>query len=447
MTIELIYLDKLDVIGKGKEVLKHFVAVAIAVTMALHVSSIRIYAQNQTQSSSELQDYIILNDGNLTEQKFQQMVNLFGAQSNKKTPVGLGTIVSLLNASPTNYLIKLNSSLAWAQKYDIPIQIKFDTEYYWDYRIDLWNFWDPARPGYNPDNKYNVEWTSWNPDSAVKITWLNWGRQIRKPPAPNFMSPKYREAWKTELVRGVEAVKKWYNQLPEDKKYLFAGIVVGWESSIGVNLFHYPNGNNYLDKAESNDPLVGRNAANPNLLPSRGIQTIGYAAVSTAKIKTSGTLTEADQAEVVRRHLEDHAKTVFDAGIPRELIFSHAGGWAPGETLYSAAVNSYSCPGWSFYKYASDPRKDMTAMQALGKSDAPCWGAVEWLFGGTGFGGEATNEGKEKWVTALTNALVDKSRVVSIYNLDKITPNQNAINGIKQMNEETKPTPTPTPQG
>jgi len=32
----------------------------------------------------------------------------------------------------------------------------------WKNRPDLWNCFDPARPGYNPNNKSNVEWHGWN---------------------------------------------------------------------------------------------------------------------------------------------------------------------------------------------------------------------------------------------------------------------------------------------
>ena len=67
------------------------------------------------------------------------------------------------------------------------------------------------------------------------------------------------------------------------------------------------------------------------------------------------------------------------AGLPREQIFTHCGGWAEGELLYAAALNDYSCPGWSFYRHGRDPRGDKTAMAAIAASNAPYWAAVEWL--------------------------------------------------------------------
>lgn len=75
--------------------------------------------------------------------------------------------------------------------------IELDGINYWQARPDLWNWWDKSKPGYNPENKKNVEWTDWTPDSAVKIGWRNWGSQHRVLPMPNLMSPAYLKACTT----------------------------------------------------------------------------------------------------------------------------------------------------------------------------------------------------------------------------------------------------------
>jgi hypothetical protein len=220
----------------------------------------------------------------------------------------------------------------------------------------------------------------------------------------------------------VDAVKTWWDALPEEKKYLFVGIKVGWESAIGVNNWYYPNGNDYLTKPASNDPKTGLT----NALPSRGVQTIGYAAVRTAGIASSGILTDAMQAEVVRRHLEDLSKSVKEQGIPRERIFTHCGGWVNGEALFNSAINEYSCPGWSFYSHSSDPTKDTDVMAALKKNTAPYWAAAEWLLQG--------NKSKEEWVSAFRMTLGEHTRYVCVYNWNSIETNPNAIDAILEMN-------------
>ncbi len=48
----------------------------------------------------------------------------------------------------------------------------------WEAAVELHNFWDPTKPGYNPDNVNNVEWTDWSSANATRISWRNWGSQV-----------------------------------------------------------------------------------------------------------------------------------------------------------------------------------------------------------------------------------------------------------------------------
>ena len=111
--------------------------------------------------------------------------------------------------------------------------------------------------------------------------------------------------------------------------------------------------------------------------------------------------------------------------MPRERLFTHAAGWKDGEMLYGAAVNRFSCPGWSFYRYANDPAKDAGAQQALAQSDAPCWAAVEWLGGGPTV---------ESWHQALNRTLADpRCRFLTIYNWEGIEKNGPALQAIREI--------------
>jgi hypothetical protein len=380
---------------------------------------------NVAKQSLQAEKFIFINQTIFTDAEAQAISTKYGSQSNKRIAVGLGVIISMLRTAPNSYLADLNNQLALSKKYDLPILIKLDAEIWWQYRSDLWNWWDISKAGYNVNNKNNVEWYDWTPDAALKIAWLNWGQQIRTLPPPNLMSIAYITAWKDELTKAVNVIKTWADGLTPDKKFLFGGIVLGWESSIGVSNFYYPNGNDYLNQPTANDPTYGRSITT---LPSRGVQTIGYAAVKTAGIASSGVLTQEMQTEVVRRHLENQSKTVNEMGIPRTRIFTHCGGWAAGETIYQAAINNYSCPGWSYYKDAADPTRDLTAMAALTKSDAPYWGAVEWLLQGS-------NKTQADWVDALNKSIANKSRLVCIYNWGSINSNLAALEAIKSINK------------
>lgn len=372
---------------------------------------------------NEHSKYIMINGVDATQESFQQIKDAFGKSKDKKIVVGAGFIISALNMTPVDAALQLRRYLSLSEKNDLPVIIQLDVEQWWGNRPDLWNWWDENKPGYNPENRKNVEWTSWTPDSAVKIGWRNWGRQLRVLPMPNLMSPIYRKACHVEMEKLATIVMDWWKSLPKEKKYLLVGVKVGWESAIGVNNWYYPNGNDLLTQPEANDPNYGLKT---DSLPDRGAQTIGYAAVSTLGIAKSGKLKQEYLTKVVCLHLEDLCKLMANRGVPRDRLFTHCGGWSQGETLYSAAVNKYSCPGWSFYNYASDPKKDITAMKALASSNAPYWGAVEWLYQG--------QYTKEQWISALTNTLSDsKIRYMCIYNWGSIKNNLNCISAINEI--------------
>lgn len=367
--------------------------------------------------------FVIVNGIGATEEAFNEVATAFGKTTDREIAVGVGFILSYFRMSPEEASLKLKKYLSLSEQYDLPVIVQLDGEQWWGNRPDLWNWWDQDKPGYNPANRKNVEWTGWTPDSAVKIGWRNWGRQLRVLPMPNLMSPDYREACHREMKQLVPIVMNWWQDLPDEKKYLLVGIKLGWESAIGVNNWYYPNGNSYLERPESEDPDYG--LVNDSI-PSRGVQAIGYAAVSTLGLANSGDLKESDVTRVVHLHLEDLCQLAAELGVPRDRLFTHAGGWSQGETLYSAAVNKFSCPGWSFYTYAANPGNDTTAMQALAQSDAPHWGAVEWLYMG--------EDTQEQWRSAIENTLsVDNVKYMCIYNWRSIKSNEHAISAIQQI--------------
>jgi hypothetical protein len=368
--------------------------------------------------------YLVLNiiPGEEHRKIFEEVKRALGTEHPGSIHPGIGAIFSYLNEPRGQCRAHLLEFLSLAQEYDFPVVVQLDGEQWWDGRPDLWNWWDSTRPGYDPRNRWNVEWAGWGPDHAVKIAWRNWGRQIRVLPPPNLMSPRYREACHEEMRVLVPLVLQWWKDLPQQKKYLLIGIKLGWESSIGVNAFYYPKGNSLLNRPERKDP---RRKLKAEQVPGRGVTAIGYASVVTAHLAEGGALQEAHLAEVVRRHLEDLCALASELGVPREKLFTHVGGWKDEELLYDAAVNRYSCPGWSFYKYAYDATKDRGVRRALRKSDAPYWAAAEWML--------MEKKGERSWRTAIGHALQDpKCRYMCIYNWTGIKNIRGAIDAIKR---------------
>lgn len=351
--------------------------------------------------------------------------------------VGLGFILSYFRIADDDTLVaSLRRVLEMAQATDTPVLIQLDGEQWWPARPDLWNWWDETKPGFKPANRENVEWTDWTSDHALKIAWRNWGQQLRVKPPPNLMSPAYRQACHKKMARLIPGIMQWWRALPPEQKDLLVGVKVGWESAIGLNAWYYPGGNNYLDQPAENDPSYRLEV---DELPARGVVQIGYAAVKTAKIRTSGKITEADLAEVIRRHLEDLSRVAARLGVPRDKLFTHCGGWKDDELLYQSAVNEFSCPGWSFYKHAADPRKDNGVQRALKQSNAPFWAATEWLLPGPR---EVT-----PWRQALEATLADpRCRYVCIYNWEGIKDSEPVLEAIRQVvaaRVETKPRSSP----
>lgn len=418
-----------------------------AIWLIMLAITIDIFAQRPKTDETK---YIILNRApgqgmsqdhpeTINRANFEEITKTFTQQDNSKVKVGICFIFSPFRTSPENTVTAMKNFLRTAEELSVPVMIHFDFEHWWGARPDLWNWWDPSKPGYNPANRENVEWTYWLPDNAIKIAWRNWGRQIRVLPPPNLASPRYMEACREQLKLLVPIIAKWYQVLPANKKHIFVAVKVGHESSLGVNAYYYPNGNELLNKPESADPTTG--LVGQDVL-SRGVQQTGYATIKTSGIRTSGDITEWDLYEATRRYLEFLCRETSQYGITRDKLFTHGAGWCDGELLYDAALNEYSCPGWSFYAHAKDPMKEPAVKRGLAQSDAPYWGAVEWLLM-EGMGSDSqtqysvTSEKKAIWKSALKNTLADKrARMVCIFNWESIRNNSAAKSAIQEMVDE-----------
>ena len=140
---------------------------------------------------AEPDQFIVLNlSTGATLPAFEAISKEFTPPPKARTHVGIAAFFSYLNQPRARTVENMRQFLRLSQQCDIPIVVQLDGESWWDGRPDLWNWWDPTKPGYSPDNRLNVEWTDWSPDDAIKIAWRNWGRQIRVLPPPNLMSPR-----------------------------------------------------------------------------------------------------------------------------------------------------------------------------------------------------------------------------------------------------------------
>ena len=391
----------------------------VALLIALLCSTLRPFGPGAAHAEDQ---YVIVNiiPGEAYLPVFEEIAKLTNERASRHITLGIGAIFSYFDKSRDQTRDDLSEFLSLSERYRIPVIVQLDGEQWWGGRPDLWNWWDPERPGYDTSNRQNVEWYGWGAAYALKIAWRNWGKQLRVLPPPNLMSSRYRTASHDEMNLLIPVVLRWWDRLPAEKKELLIGIKLGWESAIGVNSFYIPDGNAFLSRPEEKDPPIELRG---DQVPDRGVTAIGYAAVSTARLATEGALRERDLAEVVRRHIQDLCRLAAELGVPRGKLFTHVGGWKDEELLYDAALNAYACPGWSFYRYAGDPSKDKGVARVLKKSDAPYWAAVEWLLTG--------EHDAEAWQAALLNTLaIPGCRYVCIYNWSGIRSNRSAVDAL-----------------
>lgn len=309
------------------------------------------------------------------EYNVKNISDIFGSSKDKVVGVGECAMFYIFERPISTLCTELRNHLSQAETYEIPILVELDPITFWDNVPEIWNWFDPSKPGYDPDNRENVEWYGWSSDYAVKIGWLNWGSQIRLAPMANLFSPKYQEAALDRMNQLMSIVAEWYKKLPGNKKYLLVGIKIMGELLYGGNNWYYPNGNDYYGKDESEDPTYGLNSSK-SCDPHWGVQQIGYAALKYSGIKTSGTVTADDICAMERKWVEWLSDFCDDYGFPRSMLFAHSGGWYDH---LASCINPRVCPSWSCYGYdARDPFNNSIIKNLVENSDAPYWGISEW---------------------------------------------------------------------
>ncbi|GEM_PF-976317 len=375
-----------------------------------------------------------------------ELYTRIGIPQSPTIKLGIGLIIPYLespcNNAPCNGKDEqtIQKVLKIALDKNTPVLIKLDGFSWWETRSDLWNWWDQTLPGYNPDNVQNVEWTSWDASlSGTKIAWRNWGQQIRTKPHPNLASPVYVAEKQKKLKQLLPMILTWYNQLPVDKKYLLAGVVLDNELSIGVNFYYYPNGNDYITRPPEQDRFT---YLDPQGGLSFGYQLLGYAAVKTLGIKTTGNLTESDLNTVIKYHADMLSQTAKEVGFPKDKIYIHGIGNIAKQNpkLFSFAniITQDTTPGWSLYEYAQNPADAPGLSDALNINPSQSWAAVEWL--------PLRATTVQQWQQALENTLNFRdNKLLAIYNWEGISTDQNALQAIRNvLGISTTLIPSPT---
>ncbi len=259
----------------------------------------------------------------------------------------------------------IRSAFTAAHAHDMAVMLHFDLHLAWKSRPDLWNWFDPHRPGYNPNNKFNVEWHGWD-GPPNKVHYLNHGVLERLPPNMCFTSKRMR-AEVTRLVSSVigPVLREEVARLKaEGKEALFAGVLVGSEPSID----DYSSPNSDLKRMMKEDDAP----AKP--LGYRALLDRGFSAANPPEDFRKAL------AAVIQETVAFWCEQFVAAGIPAEQLYPHVAAPAPIEVMNApiwTAFNKCSRPGWTTYAVGVLGESFKPIYDELAKHGNPAWAGVE----------------------------------------------------------------------
>lgn len=256
---------------------------------------------------------------------------------------------------------------------NMAVMLHFDFHVSWQNRTDLWNWFDPSKPGYNPANKLNVEWFGWDGPPA-KTRYLNWGVTERMAPPMCFTSKRIRAEW-TRLIRNVitPTLKQQIASLKrQGKDHLFAGVLVGSE----------PMFDNYTKPDAVTERMMKADGSPKGQLGYRSLLDRGYSKTNPPK-----NMPEV-LGNIIQETVAFWCKHFADAGISASKLYPHVAPTLDTETgvPVAAAFNKWSRPGWSTYPVGRLGSGFDPLYRELKKHGSPRWAGVEanaWFPGGS----------------------------------------------------------------
>jgi hypothetical protein len=260
---------------------------------------------------------------------------------------------------------RIRSAFAAAREHDMAVMLHFDFHLAWKNRPDLWNWFDPNKPGFNPNNKFNVEWHGWD-GPPNKVRYINHGVLERLPPNMCFTSKQMR----AEITRIVSMVigpvlrEEIAKLEAEGKPTLFAGVLVGLEPAID----DYSKPNHEAAK------LIKEDGVPATPLGYRALLDRGFSAEHPpAEFRKA-------LANIVQETIAFWCQQFVEAGIPSEKLYPHVAAPAPSEVMNApiwTAFNKYSRPGWTTYPVEVLHESFKPIYEELEKRGNPAWAGVE----------------------------------------------------------------------
>ncbi len=292
------------------------------------------------------------------------------------------------NANPGIITRSVNGAIDVALRHDVAVYITIEN-LEWENRPDLWNFNDENKPGYDPANSKNVEWTDWD-GTAHPHRYRDWGRPEQMPPVICYNSPAVQK----EVARLAKdfiapAIANGIERLADaNKQHLFAGVTVGAEPALP----------NYavIDKV---NPRIAekmqRDGVPRKRLGFNALTNLGY-----TKTNPPPDLAKA-LAKVNQEYISLWARNLAEGGVPPNRMYSHVAAGAgvvgsPGVEFTNAPISiafAESCrPGWTTYPVGPLQHDFGLLYEALAANDNPAWASTEATPSGFGTAGLPMND-------------------------------------------------------
>lgn len=324
------------------------------------------------------------------------------------------------------YAVKMRRILEVAEQENLPVFVPLNGFQWWDELPELYNWWDPdgthtpavffARQkskdfkerfirGYNPDNKWNVEWQDFQ--TPMQLNWRNWGGGgFRLAPPPNILQHAHagltyrtvvEERFAAILHELIPTVERWQQDGKED---LFAGISLGTEVSLNASVTRGDEFIPYGYRAVQ-DLLC------PNDAPSCG----------NSRTWSSETIRQARQ-DALQSYMFDLSLIARRMGLPKQRVYTHVyadtySGSPRYEQYADSAFTPFARPGISLYQSATNPLGLPQWLLAMKAQYYPAWGTLEYSAGSS----------QGSWAMGLANTMagsVSQAKLLDVYNMGEI---------------------------
>lgn len=280
------------------------------------------------------------------------LIAKLGTTGTRNRSLGIGVGIPFWTQNESAVSTTINNIFAGAEEYNISILFSIDDNVNWTDMPQLWNWYNASLPGYNPNNRYNVEWYGWNgtPNKHQYIT--PEGIPIQSPEMC-LNSPAVLQSIANIITQDIgPTFKQQLTKLQqENKSYLFAGIELGQEQGI-QNYSDVPE----LANVSQNTPEFLRLASEWMAQDNAPHSTLGYCALTNEGYNSTNPPSNftGDLESVNQQFIQYVAEEFADSGIPSSKLFTHVAadygsvnqsGYAP----ISIAFDPYATPGFTTY--------------------------------------------------------------------------------------------------